>query len=146
MTRPPHPLRDPQLLAAAGAGPLAWLALSAWLPLQPGAAAWPLLMGVLLMPVVEELVFRGLLQGWLLERRWGRRRAGPVTLANLLTAVAFGAAHLWRHGATWAVLVIGPGLVFGHFRERYGGIAVPMVLHAWYNAGFIVLFGGQASG
>ena len=134
--------RDPQLLLAVAAGPVAWLLLAWWLPLQPGAAAWPLFWGVVLMPVLEELVFRGLLQGWLLKRRWGRRRVGPVSVANLVTAGAFGAAHLLRRTVAWSMLVIGPGLVFGHFRERYQGIAVSIVLHAWYNAGFIMLYAG----
>jgi membrane protease YdiL (CAAX protease family) len=137
------PLRDPWFLAALAAGPAAWALLALWLPVvDPGwPAARPLqfLALVLLYPVLEELVFRGLLQGWLLRRGWGDRRAGPVTAANLAAALAFAAAHLLRVSPAWAAAVFLPGLVFGYFRERHG-IGAAIALHAWYNAGFVWLF------
>ena len=139
------PLRDPWFVAALAAGPLAWALLVLWLPI--GDPAWPLarpaqfLALIVLYPVLEELVFRGLLQGALLRRGWGCLLAGPVSAANLVAALAFAAAHLLRGTPAWAAAVFLPGLVFGYFRERYG-IGAAIVLHAFYNLGFIWLFRG----
>lgn len=140
-----HPLRNPWFLAALAAGPAAWALLAGWLPV--GDLGWPraepvrFLVLVVVYPVLEELVFRGLLQGALLRRPWGRRAAGPITAANLATALVFGAAHLFRVTPAWAAAVMLPGLVFGYFRERHG-LGTAIVLHAWYNAGFAWLFLG----
>lgn len=140
-----RPLRDPWFLGALAAGPAAWAVLAAWLPLAdpawPRAEPWRFLALVVLYPVLEELAFRGLLQGALLRRAWGRRAVGPLTLANLATALAFGAAHLLRVAPAWAAAVVVPGLVFGYFRERHG-VGAAVALHAWYNAGFAWLFLG----
>lgn len=139
------PLRDPRFLAALAAGPAAWTLLALWLPI--GDPAWPaarpvqFLALVVLYPVLEELVFRGLLQGALLRSGWGRRLAGPVTAANLVAALAFAAAHLLRVTPAWAAAVFLPGLVFGYFRERHG-IGAAIVLHVFFNAGFVWLFRG----
>lgn len=118
--------------------------LTLWLPgAEPGWPAerpWQFLALVLLYPVLEELVFRGWLQGALLGRGWGRRVAGPVSAANLAAALAFAAAHLLRSSPAWAAAVILPGLVFGCFRERHG-VGAAIVLHVFYNIGFFWLFG-----
>lgn len=136
----PVPWKDPQLALALVTGPIAWGLLA----LSPGAATGPPLsvtdwLGVTLVyPVLEELVFRGLLQPWL-ARMLGFRRLGPVSAANLLTSVLFAAAHLMHHPGIWAAAVLGPSLVFGHFRERHAGVSVPIFLHAYYNAGYFLL-------
>lgn len=127
------------------AGPAAWALLALWLPVTD--AGWPLarpvqfMALVVLYPVLEELVFRGLLQGALLRRGWAYRVAGPVTAANLAAALAFAAAHLLQGTPAWAAAVFLPGLVFGFFRERHG-IGAAIALHAFYNAGFVWLFRG----
>jgi membrane protease YdiL (CAAX protease family) len=106
----------------------------------------------LIWPVAEELIFRGVIQGWLMERnkvqgsgfkgsevgpsalqRQGDR-ASVLTRANLITSVLFAAAHLVYHSGLHAALVFFPSLVFGHFRERSGGVWAPIALHVAYNA------------
>jgi membrane protease YdiL (CAAX protease family) len=90
---------------------------------------------VLLQPIVEELAFRGVLQGQLL--RWNSaRKAGPLTWANLLTTVLFVAMHGLSQPPAWALAVAVPSLVFGHLRERFGSVLPAIMLHAFYNAGF----------
>lgn len=136
--------KDRQLGAAVLAAPFFWLVL--YLVFQPAVdPGWPIrfpvefLLPVLLIPVVEEYVFRGLAQGWLLKRFPGRR-VGPVSLANLLTSVLFCIPHFFRTDPLWAASVFFPSLVFGHFRERHGGLATPIGLHVFYNAGYFWLF------
>jgi uncharacterized protein len=137
--------RDWQWWLALACGPLFWIAL--W---SVGHALadlrWPFAQPLvfaqlaLLMPVLEELAFRGLLQTWLLQRAWGRRRIAGVSAANALTSLAFALAHLWRHAPAWAAAVFVPSLAFGYFRERHDSVLPAMVLHAVYNAGYFWLF------
>lgn len=128
---------DPHLALAALAALPVWAALGIAfgprLALPASAAAWLSL--VLVQPVVEELVFRGVLQGQLL-RLTDRRAIGPVTLANLATTLGFSALHLLAQPAAWALAVAMPSLVFGHLRERFDSVAPAIAMHALYNAGF----------
>ena len=49
---------------------------------------------VLAYPVLEEIVFRGAVQGWLRRRSWGLRNKLGLTVANALTSMAFAVAHV----------------------------------------------------
>ncbi len=105
---------------------------------------WPsvstLVYGVLLYPALEEIVFRGFMQAMLLERAAMQKRIGPVSLANLATSVVFAASHLINQSATQAALVLFPSLVFGYVYERYRHVLPCILLHGFYNAGFLCLF------
>jgi membrane protease YdiL (CAAX protease family) len=89
----------------------------------------------LLIPIAEEVVFRGFLQGGLLRNVWFKLNTLGFSRANLATSCAFAGVHLWQHP-----LILLPGyfavsLVLGFFRERYGGLLVPVLLHCYYNLG-----------
>lgn len=128
------------LLVAAG--PLTWLLLLAvgmrGLPAPPPVSA--LLYGVLLYPLLEEIVFRGLMQPMLLERAAMQVRAGPVSRANVITSLAFAASHLISQSPLQAASILLPSLVFGYVYERFKHVLPCIVLHAFYNAGFLSLF------
>ena len=118
-----------------------WAALGLW----AGAfmyvpSGWPAWMSfVLVYPVVEELVFRGVLQGELLRltTREGRTlRLGPVSVANALATLAFVAFHTVAQPLAWALAVAVPSLVFGHLRERFASVWPAVLVHVVYNAGF----------
>ena len=123
-----------------------WLALLAAVPVLALLGFWQtpnwgfpgttvLLWGVLLYPILEELVFRGLIQGWLLKKiHWA---LGPLSGANLLTSVLFAAAHLLHQSPLLAASIFIPSLVFGWLRERHGRLAGCMLVHGGYNAGFL---------
>lgn len=95
---------------------------------------------VLVQPIVEELVFRGVLQGQLLRLSAGRR-LGPVTWANLVVTAGFVALHLPAQPPGWALAVVVPSLVFGHLRDRLGSVWPAVLVHAVYNAGFGLVAG-----
>ena len=130
------PTRQHLLILALAAGPLAWGAIAIMDQLPTLLSSWLLLRFILVQPIVEEIVFRGMVLGWLSKKL--PDRYGPITLANLLTAIAFSAAHLVSHPPLWALAVLVPGLVFGYFRERYNALWPAIVLHVWYNAGFFL--------
>lgn len=148
MARPrPSPLAwpmDPHLVWAMGLALPVWGALG-WLAgaHMQAPATWVIWLSlVLAQPLLEELAFRGLLQGQVLRltarqvlpRRWG----APVSLANVLVTVAFVLLHLRSQPLAWALSVAVPSLVFGHLRERFASIWPSVGLHAYYNLGFAV--------
>ena len=134
-------LRDPHAATALLAAVPVWLALALWaapyMRHPSGLPAWASL--VFVQPVLEELVFRGILQGQalrLLAANGKPRRLGPLTLANVLVTVVFVALHLRAQPLVWALAVAGPSLVLGHLRERLGSVWPAVLVHAIYNAGF----------
>ena len=94
----------------------------------------------LVYPVLEEIVFRGMLQEGL-ERRLKPGQGFPFSKANIITSGVFAALHGFSHAPVWAAAVFLPSLLFGHFKERHGGLASPILLHAFYNSGYYALFG-----
>jgi len=136
--------QDPLFYAALMAGPLFWIALYliqqpviqwGWPRLLP----WQFLVPVVFYPLVEEMVFRGLLQE-LVHGYISHRSLGPFSVANLLTSVVFTGMHFIYHAPVWAALVFFPSLVFGYFKDRTGRLTAPILLHIFYNAGFLWLF------
>ena len=136
--------QDPLFLLAMFAGPAAWSIL--YLVLQPEPQwGWPLalplqyLLPVVVYPLLEEIVFRGLVQE-LVHEYISAQSLGPLSVANLLTSLLFTGMHFLYHAPLWAALVFLPSLVFGFFKDRTGKLAAPIVLHGFYNAGFLLLF------
>jgi membrane protease YdiL (CAAX protease family) len=81
-----------------------------------------------LAPVVEELVFRGLLYGWI-AGRWG------TVPAWLVSSVAFALAH---YEPAHILLVLPLGLLFGYLRRRTDSLLPSLAAHI-FNNGFAVL-------
>lgn len=88
-------------------------------------AVFLIVLGLLagLAPLVEELVFRGLLYGWI-ESRWGSG------LAVVVSSLAFAAAHV---EPAHAVLVLPLGLMFGLLRWRTRSLWPSLVAHMANN-------------
>ena len=97
---------------------------------HPGSAtvAWVVLSAVILAPLVEELVFRVLLQGWL------QTYLRP-TLAIGVVALGFSAVHGWRDMMPLIPLATVLGVLF-YVTRSY--IAV-VVTHSLFNATNVVL-------
>ena len=93
----------------------------------------------LLYPVVEEIIFRGLVQEFIHDHL-SHKSLGPLTLANLLTSLLFTGLHFFFHAPLWAALVFFPSLVFGFFKDRTQRLLAPIILHVFYNAGYFWLF------
>ena len=87
-----------------------------------------LLLLAVLAPIVEELVFRGLIYGWI-AGRWG-------TMAGfIVSSLAFAAAHF---EPAHIVLVLPLGLLFGWMRRRTDSLLPSLVSHI-LNNGFALL-------
>jgi uncharacterized protein len=135
--------RDLQFYGALLLGVAVLWAMSVYLfQVRGGGAPVPLSMWismVLWQPLIEELLFRGILQGQLLARSWGRSAFFRISLANLVTSVAFMAIHFIAHPPLWAMSVLVPSLLFGYFRERHHSLYPAIILHSVYNLGFLVV-------
>jgi hypothetical protein len=95
---------------------------------QPGSLATTFVILALLAPVVEELVFRGLLYGWV-AGRWG------TIPAWLVSSVAFALAH---YEPAHILLVLPLGVLFGYLRRRTDSLLPSLSAHI-VNNGFAVL-------
>lgn len=134
--------RDPLFWVAAAGGMLVALGIWLWIPTQAPPAGspitWLVLSTVIVYPLVEELLFRGALQGWLLSLSWGAYGRAGITLANLVTTAAFTAVHFLHHPPLWASSVAVPSLVFGFFRDRAGSVYPSIALHMLYNLFYLL--------
>ncbi len=83
-----------------------------------------LLATVILAPVVEEIIFRGI------TMRIAQKAGAGFIAANLIQAVAFGIYHLNLIQGVYAALL---GLVLGYAAYRYGSIYPSILLHFVYN-------------
>lgn len=85
---------------------------------------------VLLAPVVEEALFRGLL-----FTRLRRRFSAWPALA--IVTLAFGLLHI-ENGLLHVVSVLPAGAFLSYAREVSGGIGLPILLHACMNLAIVV--------
>ena len=85
--------------------------------------------GVTVGPVIEELLFRGLLQPVLVS-------AMGVFPGILLTSALFGALHLSQNAGLWqsGVLITMAGFAFGVVRHVSGSTRASSIMHIAYNA------------
>lgn len=133
--------RDPQFALAILLPLIGWLFLVvAGKPQTSIRDPLFLLNQVVLIPLIEELVFRGWLQGRLLRHTRCQARWAGISCANALVAGLFAIAHVFTHPPLWAAATIVPALVFGYFRERHHSVLPAIVLHVYYNGGYFLLF------
>ena len=91
---------------------------------SPALTAMILLRVCVLVPVAEELLFRGALYSWL-------RNRVPAAAAIPITGVLFGLMHQVTVFIPLAVVV---GIAAGYIRERTGSVVPTLVVHAFQNA------------
>ncbi|MBN9091094.1 MAG: CPBP family intramembrane metalloprotease [Reyranella sp.] len=95
---------------------------------EPKQLAISLLLLAVLAPLVEELVFRGLLYGWI-AGRWNSLAAW------LISSLVFAAAHV---EPAHVILVLPLGLLFGWLRRRTDSLLPSLFAHI-LNNGFALL-------
>ncbi len=144
LNRPFH--RDSAFLLLLALGPMVWLSLIGLFAFQPlpRHAIWStaFLSVALWQPVFEELLFRGIVQGYLLQSMARQKTWLGLSIPNLLTSVLFSLAHLASHSISWSLLVFVPSLCFGFVRDRFESVYPSIALHVFYNTGYFFLIGG----
>ncbi|MEN8171059.1 MAG: JDVT-CTERM system glutamic-type intramembrane protease [Pseudomonadota bacterium] len=132
-------LKDRQfhLAILGGIMVVAILALLQLPTVQTWLSPWLFIQLVLIFPLLEEAVFRGLIQETIARRF--NAHLGPLSHANIATSILFVLAHLFNHPALWAIAIFIPSLIFGYFRERYNHLLPPILLHIIYNSCYFLI-------
>jgi ABC-2 type transport system permease protein len=131
----PAPWQWCALIAAPPAIAGAWLY---WIhPVLQCDSSWVWTKWILISPVLEEFVFRGLLQGGLM------RGIGSVRLprwsAIATGALAFAAFHSMNGGAIYLLAMLALGLAFGYVYSQSRNLIYPILLHTWSNASLLLI-------
>ena len=135
--------RDGHFYLCLGLGPMAWWLIAYFQPVRdywalPQIAWYHMALIILVYPLLEEIVFRGLVQEFFTSKI--RYRLGILSGANLLTSLVFVAMHIFYSQWIWALVVFFPSLVFGYLKERHQSLVSPILVHAFYNAGYFWFF------
>ena len=140
-----HFHRDSVFLWLLALGPMAWLSMIGFFGFQP--LPWPAIWSLTFLsvalwhPLFEELLFRGIVQGYVLQSIRCQKTWNGLSLANFVTSLLFAMAHLASHSVSWSLLVFLPSLCFGFVRDRFGSVYPSIALHAFYNTGYFLLIG-----
>ena len=96
-----------------------------------------LILMILVLPVLEEIFFRGLLQPWLATNY--PTKTSNITQANIMTSSVFALVHLFAQPLLLALCTFIPSMIFGFAKERYSRLLPSIILHSSYNGGYLLL-------
>lgn len=97
---------------------------------QTVSSVWLLLVAmVIIAPIYEELIFRGLLWSAITEQFAGQR--GTV-IASIVTSIIFASIHL-QYGIYEVSTIVVLALIFCYARVKSGSLLLPIVLHILNN-------------
>ncbi len=93
---------------------------------------------LIFVPLVEEYLFRGLLQSMLLTRFSGSIYI--VSYANIVTSIIFSLSHLFYNNLLHSFLVFFPSVVFGILYDRSRSIIPSFITHLVYNINIFIIY------
>ena len=97
---------------------------------SPWILAWRTARAVVIVPVIEELFWRGWVMRWLIDRDFWRVPLGAYTpFAFWITALLFAS----EHGPYWDVGLI-TGIIYNYWMIRTRSVADCILMHAVTNA------------
>lgn len=102
---------------------------------------------IMLIPVLEEIVFRGGLQNYLKNKIQAFDVVNNIILStksfisiqNIVTSLIFSIAHLLYFSPLHAVLVFFPSIIFGLVYKQYNKLLFPIILHGIYNLNVFII-------
>lgn len=97
-----------------------------YVPTMSNLLVGVLFYSVIIAPITEEYLYRGLGMGCLLERGWSN------IAAVALTSACFAIVHT-QYYPSGMLMVFLSGVVFGLQRLSSGGLTIPIITHALYN-------------
>lgn len=114
-----------------------WLLIYIDNPITSQLDTYYLIGVIVIIPVVEEMIFRGFLQP-LIAKRYNQTMI-KISLANLITSSIFALLHLFTHPLSMALYTFIPSLIFGYTKERYKRLMPSIILHSSYNGGYFLI-------
>lgn len=117
-----------------------WLAIGLPLELQYQPKTRTILLIILLIPICEEIVFRGLLQNELASYGRLRRTLLGISWDNLISSTLFTVIHAIYFENILLLTIEFPALLFGYFYSQYRRLIYPVLLHIWYNTNGLLIY------
>lgn len=111
--------------------------MHSWVKPYPASVeySWMQLLSLIIwQPFIEEVLFRGIIQGQLRKQDWGKRSWLSISSANAITSVLFVMIHMINSTPVFALTLLAPSLVFGYFRDYCNSIYPSIIIHSSYNA------------
>jgi len=133
----PRCFRNYQFLLALLAGAVVlWLIHDMLPPFSSSVEFhWKLWLSLVIwQPIVEEILFRGIVQGQLRKTAWGQFAWLKISAANVVTSIAFIIVHMINNPPLFSISVIIPSLLFGYFRDTCNSVYPSILLHSAFNA------------
>lgn len=133
----PSCFRNYQFLLALVAGVIVlWLIHDMLPPFSSSVAFhWKLWISLVIwQPLVEEILFRGIVQGQMRKMAWGKRAWLNISAANVVTSILFVSVHMINNPPLFSIAVIAPSLLFGYFRDSCNSVYPAILLHSAFNA------------
>ena len=124
------------ILAILAGIPVVWV-MHTWLQPYPAGVnySWMQLFSLILwQPFIEEVLFRGIIQGQIRKKDWGKNAWFGISGANAITSILFVAVHMINSSPLFALTVLAPSLVFGYFRDYCNSVYPAIIIHCTYNA------------
>lgn len=91
-------------------------------------------------PVLEEIVFRGWIQGSL-KRKWRFVWNPPIcSTANLVTSILFATLHIFSRSPTVGLMVFLPSLLLGMMRDAKMPLVGLILIHIYWNTGVLIFW------
>ena len=117
-----------------------WLATGLPQELQYQPKTRTVLLIILLIPLCEEIVFRGLLQNELASYGRLRRTLLGISWDNLISSTLFTVVHALYFENLLLLTIEFPALLFGYFYSQYRRLIYPVLLHIWYNTNGLLIY------
>lgn len=136
LSRCPRCYRDIRYVLALIAGILVIVLVHDWVPVFSSSHEhqWTYVLAIILwQPFIEEVLFRGIIQGQLSLRKWGGKEIFKISAANIVTSVLFVGLHLVNYFHVWSLTIFIPSLLFGYFRDEFHSVYPSFFLHSAYN-------------
>lgn len=125
-------------------------ALTCWLDKAPSdfvdplyqtvSSVWLLVLAIVIIaPVYEELVFRGLLWQAISEQFAGQSSTKGAIIASVLTSLIFAVIHL-QYGLYEISTIVVLALIFCYARYKSGSLLLPILLHIINNGAAMWLY------
>ena len=133
----PRCYRNSRFILAMLAGVLFLLLFHGFMPAFSSSFKfnWTVFLSLVIwQPLIEEVLFRGIIQGQFAKREWGKHSWLNISSANLATSVLFVVMHMVNSSPLFALTVFFPSLVFGYFRDYCNSVYPCIILHGAYNA------------
>ena len=94
-----------------------------------------------IIPICEEVVFRGLIQHELASyQRFRTDVLLGLSGANLISSVLYAFLYTVFLSTPLAFSMVIPALIYGHIYHRKRSLIYPIILHAWYNVNGILIY------